>query len=117
MNNWEVEIRMKFPGHWPRKMKLIFEWKAFLIGYDLFDVDPEEFLKLDQNTQTAALIYGAAYWGRIKEGKKIFFSYEDTIIAIGRMTTNDMNAIAEAMQNAHMPKWMAPDKKKTKGSH
>jgi len=111
MEKWEVIVRMKFPGKFSRRMKLIFEWKAFLIAYDLYDVEPEEFLKKDQMEQLFALIYGAAYWGRLKAGKKINFTYEDIVNAVGKLTTNDMNAISGAIKEAYMPAWLKTKKK------
>lgn len=118
MEKWEVDIKMKFPGRLARKkMRLVFEWKAFLLAYDLYDVDPEEFLKKDQMEQLFALIYGAASWGRMKRGKKIFFTYEDIVSAVGKLTTNDMTAISEAIEAASMPQWLSGEKKKTKRPH
>ena len=119
MEKWEIEIKLKFQAM-PFRMNIrfCFEWKAWLIAYDLFNVGPEEFSKMEADTQITALAYGAAYWGRMKRGKKIFFSYEDIAFALNKATKEENKRIMDAFSHAQFPEWlkkgMPEDKKKVK---
>lgn len=83
-----------------------FEWKAWFIAWDLFDVGPDDFSKLEPDQQITALAYGAAYWDRVKQGKKVFFSYEDIVFALNKASKEENLRIPEAIQNAQFPEWM-----------
>jgi hypothetical protein len=116
MEKWQVELKLKFRGvPWKIKVGFSFEWKAWLIAYDLFDVSIEEFQKLDSEEQMTALCYGAAYWDRMKKGKRIFFSYEDIIFALDKATKEENKQLGEALNYAHFPEWLKkgmPESKK-----
>lgn len=119
MEKWQVELKLKFRGvPWKIKIMFSFEWKAWLIAYDLFDVSPEEFLKLGQEEQMNALCYSAAYWYKFKKGKKVFFSYEDIIYALDKAAKEENRQLGEALSYAYFPEWlrkgMPEDKKKVK---
>lgn len=111
MNQWECELRLKF-GRRKRKVGFCFEWKAWLIAYDVFDLEPEEFLKKDPEDQMNALAYGAAFWFCVRRRTKVFFSYEDIVRALNKATREENKKLAEAMKYAQFPEWFTPDKKK-----
>jgi hypothetical protein len=111
MNQWECELKLKF-GRRKRKVGFCFEWYAWLIAYSLFDCEPDEFMKKDQEEQLNALAYGAAYWFCIRRGKKIFFTYEDIIQALNKATREENKQIVEAFNYAQFPEWFKGDNKK-----
>lgn len=107
MEKWQAEIRLKF-RKFPFRIKVCFsyEWKAWLIAYDLFGTDPESFSKLDFDKQINALAYGAASWNRIKRGKKVFFSYDDLKDALLKASKADNLKLTSAMSYAKFPDWL-----------
>jgi hypothetical protein len=117
MEKWQTEIRLKV-GKFPFRFKVRFsyEWKAWLIAYELFDTGPEEFSKLDFDKQITGLAYGAAAWYRIKQGKKVFFTYADLKTALLKATKADNLKLTNAMSYAKFPDWLKQgtesDKKK-----
>jgi len=119
MEKWQCELKLRFRGM-PYKMRVIFsfEWKAWLIAYDLFDKSPEEFNKLEPEEQITALCYGAAYWDKIKKGRKVYFSYEDMVFALNKASKEENKMLAETLKYAQFPDWLSKgideDKKKVK---
>ena len=115
MFQWEAELKLRTGRLGLRKHKVgfCFEWKAWLIAYDVFDLDPEEFLKKDPEEQMNALAYGAAFWYAIKKRKRAFkLSYEDIKSALSRATLAENRILAEALKFAQWPEWFKPGEKK-----
>ncbi len=126
---WRTEIRLNFKrtgffrilGRF-RKVNVgfRFEWKAWLIAYDVFDVDPDSFTRLDPEKQITALCYGAAVWDCVKTGKKTFFTYDDIWIALDKATKEENKRLGETIKEAQFPEWLKnivpEDKKKVKSS-
>lgn len=120
MDKWRTEIRLRF-RLMPFKVRVgfCFEWKAWFIAWDLFSMGPDEFGKLEIEQQITALAYGAAYWDRVKQGKKVFFSYEDIVFALNKASKEENLRIPAAIKNSQFPDWMKKnipetDKKKVK---
>ena len=109
---WRVKIKLKFRrkprflGWKYRKIGFWFEWKAWLIAYDIYDTDPVEFTKLPVDDQMTALIYGGAVWNCIQTGKKQFFDYPDIKEALNYASKLDNIIIYEAIKEAQFPEWM-----------
>lgn len=114
MNQWETELRLRF-GLRKRKVGFCFEWKAWLIAYDVYDCEPDEFLKKDQEDQVNALAYGAAFWFCVRRRKKVFFTYPQIVRALNRATREENKKLGEALKFAQFPEWFTPDKKKVEG--
>lgn len=124
---WRTEIRLNFRrtgffrilGRF-RKINVgfRFEWKAWLVAYDVFNIDPDSFTKLDPEKQFTALCYGAAVWDRVQLGKSIFFTYDDIRIGLDRATKEENKRLGETIQYAQFPEWLkktiTEDKKKEK---
>jgi len=121
---WRTEIRLNFKrtgffriiGRF-RKINIgfRFEWKAWLIAYDVFNVDPDSFTKLDPEKQIIALCYGAAIWDRIQSGKNVFFTYDDIRIGLDKATKEENRRLGETIKEAQFPDWLqkiASDSKK-----
>jgi hypothetical protein len=107
MEKWQAVIRLKF-RKFPFRIKVCFsyEWKAWLLAYDLFNTDPENFSKLDLDKQVNALAYGAASWHRIKGGKKVFFTYDDLKDALLKASKAENLKLSNAMSYAKFPDWL-----------
>lgn len=112
MEQWECEIRLKI-GLRKRLIRFAFEWKAWMIAYDVFDKKPEEFLKLDPEDQITALAYGAAMWDKIKHKKKVFFSHEDIVKGLNKASKEENKRLGESLKYAQFPEWMKSKKKVT----
>ena len=127
---WRTEIRLNFRrpkysifrifGRY-RKINVGFRftWKAWLIAYDVFDVDPDSFTKLDQEKQITALCYGAAVWDCVKLGKHIFFTHDAIRIALDMATKEENKRLGETIKYAQFPDWLkniVSDEKKKKSS-
>lgn len=115
MFQWEAVLKLRTGRLGLRKHKVgfCFEWKAWLIAYDVFDLEPEEFNKLDPEKQMNALAYGAAFWYVIKKRKGSFkLSYEDIATALSRATLAENRILAEALKFAQWPDWFLPGQKK-----
>jgi len=106
MEKWQVEISLKFKGIWKIKVQFSFEWKAWLLAYDLFNCSPEEFQKLDIDKQFTALCYGAAAWSLMERKRKVFFTYENMAEALLKASKADNQKLAEAMKYAQFPEWL-----------
>lgn len=112
MEKWRVKIKLKFR----RKPKLLgwkirnvgfwFEWKAWLIAYDIFKTDPVKFSKLPIDDQMTSLIYGGAVWYCIQTGKKLKFDYPDLKEALNQASKIDNSIICSAITEAQFPDWM-----------
>jgi hypothetical protein len=94
-----------------------YEWKAWLLAYECFGIGPEEFGKLDYEKQVTAIHYGAAFWDRIKRGKRVYFTFEDIVYALNKASKEDNMKLAQTMAKARWPEWMknvveGEDKKK-----
>lgn len=89
-----------------RKIGFWFEWKAWLIAYDLHKTDPVEFTKLPVDDQMTALVYGGAVWHCIQTGKKRFFDYPDMKEALNQATKLENSTICNAINEAQFPDWM-----------
>jgi len=116
MERWEIILPLKFGGlRWPRKQGFSFEWKAWLIAYEVTECGPDAFNNLDGDRQVAALAYGAACWWSIKHRKKITFTMENIADGLMRASKADNLALAAALREAQFPEWMkamSDDKKK-----
>ena len=110
MNQWEVELKLKF-GRRKRKVGFCFEWKAWLIAYDVFDCEPSEFMEKEPEEQMNALAYGAAFWYCVRRRTKVFFTYP----ALNKATREENKKLGEALKFAQFPEWFTPDKKKVTG--
>ena len=83
MEKWQAELRLKFRGvPWKIRVGFSYEWKAWLIAYDIAAATPEEFAKLPLETQKNLLAYGAAAWHLMKRRKKVFFAPDDIATAL-----------------------------------
>ena len=117
MEKWQTWISLKFKRiPWRLKVGFDYEWKAWLIAYDLFSVDPQEFSKLDLDKQITGLAFGAASWHRIKQGKNVFFTYDDLSQALLKATKAENQKLINTMSYAKFPDWLKDgtesDKKK-----
>jgi hypothetical protein len=107
MEKWQTEISLKFKRvPWRIKVGFSYEWKAWLITYDLFSVDPEEFSKLDLDKQITSLAFGAASWHKIKQGKNVFFTYNDLSQALLKATKSENQKLINTMSYAIFPDWL-----------
>lgn len=115
MFQWEAVLKLKTGrlGLRRKKVGFCFEWKAWLIAWDVFDLEPDEFLKKDPNDQMNALAYGAAFWYAVKKRKKFKLFYEDIVQALNRASLGENKKLAEALKFAQFPEWFTPEKKKT----
>ncbi len=111
---WEAVLKLKTGrlGLRRKKIGFCFEWKAWLIGYDVFDLEPEEFQKKDPDEQMNALCYGAAMWYAIKKRVKFKYSYEDISLALSRASLAENRILADRLKYAQWPEWFNPEKKK-----
>ena len=120
MEKWQAEISLKFKRvPWRIKVGFSYEWKAWLIAYDLLGMGPEEFGKIDVDKQLSALAFGAASWYRLKQGKSVFFTSEDIETALLNASKADNIEVINAMKYAQFPPWLKQgtdivDKKKEK---
>jgi len=107
LEKWQTVINLKFPGcPWRIRTGFSYEWKAWLIAYELFDCSPEEFAKMDFDKQATALAYGAASWDRIKKGKKVFFTFDNMVNALLKSTKEENIRLVKALSYAQFPKWL-----------
>jgi len=111
LNQWEVELSLPF-GWRKRKVGFCFEWKAWMIGYDVFDCEPDEFTEKDPEDQFTALAYGAAFWYCVRRRKRVFFTYADIVRALNKASKEENKKIAQAFKYAQFPEWFKVDKKK-----
>ena len=116
MEKWQTSLNLKFQRvPWKFRVGFSYEWKAWLLAYDHFNCSPEEFSKMDIDKQSTALAFGAAAWDRMKKGKKVFFTYEDIVLALLKASKEENIKLAMAMSYASFPKWLkaeGADKKK-----
>ena len=117
MEKWQTELNLKFKGvPWRFKVRFTYEWKAWLLAYDHFAVDPEEYSKLDLEKQVVGLAYGAAAWYLMKNKKKVFFTYDDLAEALLKASKAENQKLSDAMSYAKFPEWLKQgspaDKKK-----
>lgn len=105
MENWQTAIRLKI-GLFKRMVRFDYEWKAWLLAYDLNGVGPDEFSKLDFDRQSTSLSYGAAMWYQMKKGKTVKFSYEDLRVALLKASKADNQKLIDAMGYAKFPEWL-----------
>jgi len=110
MEKWQTVINLKFKGcPWKIRTGFSYEWKAWLIAYDLFNCSPEEFSKMPIDKQATAVAYGAAAWDRIKKGKKVFFTYDNIVDALLIATKEENMRLAKALEYAQFPQWLKGD--------
>ena len=119
MEKWQTMLNLKFRRlPWRIKVGFSYEWKAWLIAYDLFNMGPEEFAKLNLEKQVTAIAYGAAAWYRMQKGKKVYFTYDDIADAMMKASKAENLMLSHAMSYAQFPEWLQPlsegDKKKEK---
>ena len=117
MEKWQTEISLKFKRvPWRFKVGFTYEWKAWLIAYDVFSLSPEEFGKLDADKQITALAYGAASWHLMKQGKNVFFTFADIDQALLHASKAENLQLIKTMSYAKFPDWLKSgtivDKKK-----
>jgi len=107
MEKWQTEISLKFKRvPWRFKVGFTYEWKAWLLAYDHFNVGPEEFSKLDIDKQITGLAYGAAAWHLLKNGKKVFFTYNDLAEALLKASKAQNLILDNARSYASFPDWL-----------
>ena len=52
LEKWQVELNLRFPGvPWKFRVGFDYEWKAWLIAYELKEKEPSEFTKLPLDEQ------------------------------------------------------------------
>ena len=117
MEKWQTSLKLRFRGiPWKVSIGFSYEWKAWLLAYEVFDVSPEEFGKLDADKQITALAFGAACWDMMKKGKKPYFTYADMDRALLGASKEDNLKLVRAMSYAQFPDWLKgklpEDKKK-----
>jgi len=114
MEKWQAEIKLRFKGLFKITVRFSFEWKAWLLAYELFDCSPSEFQKYDLDKQFTAICYGAAMWDRMKRGKSVFFTYDNIVQALASASKADNQKLAKTMEYAQFPEWLKAegDKKK-----
>ena len=116
MEKWQTSLRLKIRGiPWKVKIGFDYEWKAWLLAYDITQTGPTEFIKLDTDRQVMILAYGAAAWHLMKRGRNVYFTPEDIAEALLRATKAENNQLVAAMAYARWPEWMIEvksDKKK-----
>ncbi len=105
MEKWQTALRLKI-GLFKRTVRFDYEWKAWLLAYDLCGVGPDEFAKLDLDKQINALSYGAAQWHQMKKGKTVRFNYEELSKALLKASKADNQKLIDAMSYAKFPKWL-----------
>ena len=107
MEKWQTQLSLRFPGiPWRIRVGFDYEWKAWLIAYDLKGMEPEDFSKLPIDQQMDALAYGAAAWHCMKKGKKVFFTPDNMTKALMRASKQENLLLAEAMTYAQFPAWL-----------
>ncbi len=107
MEKWETQLNLRFPGMpWKFKVGFVFEWKAWLIAYDLLKIGPEEFNALPSEQQLATITYAAAAWYRMKNGKKVFFTRDQLTAALMNASKADNLRIIHALHYAQFPDWL-----------
>lgn len=116
MPDWRVEIRLKFPGiPFSRKIGFRYEWKAWLLAYEVFGLDIEQFGDMEPDMQVTAIHYGAAAWDMMTKGRRLYFTYDQMVGALSKASKEDNILLANTMANAQFPEWMKnlqDDKKK-----
>ncbi len=121
MERWETELMLKFRyAPWKLRIRFCFEWKAWLIAYEITGLGPEQFNKLPTDRQVDAIAFGAAQWARVKEGKKPFFTADQMKEALMRASRAENLKLTEALAYAQFPDWlkqgMSSDEKKNSES-
>ena len=107
MEKWQTRLKLRIKGiPWKISIGFSYEWKAWLIAYEVFQTSPEEFGKLDTDKQISALAYGAAYWDMMKRGKKIFFDFKDIDQALLHASKADNLQLIKTMSYAQFPDWL-----------
>lgn len=115
MEHWQTVLQLKIRGiPWKLKIGFDYEWKAWLLAYDLMQVGPEEFNKLDFDRQLTALAYGAAAWHLLKNGRRVYFTYEDIAEALLKATKAENKQLEQAMAYAKFPDWLKAGVDKSK---
>jgi len=115
---WRTEIKLKFPGCRRRRVAFRYEWKAWLLAYEVMKMGPEEFHELPPDVQLTAVHYGAAVWERMVHRKSTYFTYDDMVEALNKASKEDNILLATTMGEARFPEWMdnlPQGKKKAKG--
>ena len=117
MEEWQAEIKLRFKGLFKITVRFSFEWRAWLLAYDIFNCSPKEFSKLDLDKQFTAISYGAAAWDLMKRRKGVFFTYDNIVQALSDASKADNQRLAKAMEYAQFPEWLKSegDKKKVTG--
>ena len=106
MEKYQVEVLLKIKRPWKISVRFSFEWKAWLLAYDLFNCSPGEFSKLTHDKQFTAICYGAAAWDRMKRGKQVFFTYKDLCQGLLRASKADNQKLAKTMGYIELPQWL-----------
>ena len=106
MEKWQTIVKLKLKGFFRTSVRFSFEWKAWLLAYDLYSCSPGDFSKLDIDDQFSALCYGAAAWDLIKRKKGVFFTYEDMKKALLNASKADNQKLARVLKSAQFPQWL-----------
>jgi len=111
MDNY-IELKLKVGGRWPfglfskRKVSFLFTQYAWFFAWDLYEVGPTDFEKLDQEKQLVAVATGAANYAAMKTGKKERYTPEQIRNALMKTTVEANQKLGEKLANSSFPEWM-----------
>lgn len=94
-------------GNFYRKtnMGLTFNLQAWFIAWSYWNVQPDKFDELDQETWSNSLIYGGAIEHAIVNKLKIFYTYEDIKEAAENLPYKEGKRIGQTIANSQTPEW------------
>jgi len=105
MEKSEVILRLRI-GLIKRKVGFTYEWKAWLMAWDMTGGNPEDFGKQPLDLQMSSLAYGAASWYQMKRGKPMRYTFGQVTEALLRASKADNIRLAKAMEYAQFPEWI-----------
>jgi hypothetical protein len=106
MDKHQAKIRLRFRGIFRISVRFSFEWKAWLLAYDLYNCSPQEFSEYDIDKQFTALCFGAASWDLMKRGRSVYFTFDDMTKALNAASKADNRKLADTMKYAQFPDWL-----------
>lgn len=111
MDNY-IELKLKVGGRWPfglffkKKVPFLFTQYAWFFAWDLYDVGPTDFEKLEQEKQLVAIAAGAANYAAMKAGKKDRYTPEQIRSALMKASVKENQDLGKTMGNSSFPEWM-----------